>query len=363
MSAGRAIAGALCAAVLAGSLGGCGRDARLGAGNATLREESRSGLHYRLRSEVAPRRATLGDPVRWTLIAELPRSVTPDTLVLDPAGAALEVKPKSAPHRGEATNGGRWTWTQEVRGFDLGPLALPAARIIVAREVRPHIAGAATTVLLDSLVFPPDTLAVDSLTQAPADSLVPDRGAVPTELRPIDYAVAAGLLLLALALVWLGIAAVRRARARKRERLAVAAAPIPAGELYRRALAALREAGDTLSLDVYYERLSGAIRDYAAAVTGVPARDRTTSEIERELKAAGVVSREALEALTSALRRADLAKFARRAGGWDEARAALAEAERLPERLPAAPPPPTSPPAPTPPTPTAPPSAPPSEGA
>ncbi len=344
MRAGRAIAGALCAAFLAGSLGGCGRDARSGGGNATLREESRGGLHYRLRSEVAPRRATLGDPVRWTLIAELPRSVTPDSLLLESAGSALEVKPRSAPHRGEATNGGRWTWTQEVRGFDLGPLALPAARIIVSRELRPHIAGATATVVRDSLVFPPDTLAVDSLTQAPADSLVPDRGPIPTELRPIDYAVAAGLLLLLIALVWLAIAAVRRARARKRERLAVAAAPIPADELYRQALAAIREAGDTLSFDVYYERLSGAIRDYAAAVTGVPARDRTTTEIERELKAAGVVSGEGLEALSSALRRADLAKFARRAGGWDEARAALAEAERLPQRLPAVAPPPAAPP-------------------
>jgi len=188
--------------------------------------------------------------------------------------------------------------------------------------------------VLDSLVFPPDTLAVDSLTQARADSLLPDRGPVPTELRPIDYAVAGGLLLLALALLWFAIAAVRRARARKRNLLVAAEVPVLPAETYRLALAALRDAGETLSLDLFYERLSGAIRDYAGAVTGVPARDRTTTEIERELVAGGSVSREGVDALASALRRADLAKFARRAGGWDEARAALAEAERLPERLP-----------------------------
>ena len=316
--------GALCAAFLATLLGGCGLfQPRSTGGNAAVREESRGGLQYRLRSEVSPRRATLGDPVRWTLIAELPKSVTPGPLVLDSAGTGLEVKPRSVPHGGEATNAGRWTWTQDVRGFDLGSLPLPAARISVSgRGVR------------DSLFFPPDTLAIDSLTQARADSLLPDRGPVPTELRPIDYAVAAALLLAALAILWATIAAVRRARDKKRDLLAVAAAPVPADEAYRLALAALRETGETLSFDVFYERLSGAIRDYAAAVTGVPARDRTTTEIEREVKATGAVGRDGTDALVSALRRADLVKFARIRGGWDEARAALSEAERLPERLP-----------------------------
>jgi hypothetical protein len=337
MKAGSVTAGALCAAaLLATLLGGCGLfQPRPTGGNAAVREETRGGLQYRLRSEVSPRRATLGDPVRWTLIAELPRSVTPGPLVLDSAGLALEVKPRTAPHRGEATNGGRWTWTQDVRGFDLGPLPLPAARIAVSGQgVR------------DSLFFPPDTLAIDSLTQARADSLLPDRGPVPAELRPIDYAVAAGLLLAALAILWATIAAVRRARARKRELLAEAAVPTPADEAYRLALAALRESGETLSFDVFYERLSGAIRDYAAAVTGVPARDRTTTEIEREVKATGAVGREGTEALVSALRRADLVKFARIRGGWEEARAALAEAERLPERLPLPSPPSPAPAAP-----------------
>ena len=69
--------------------------------------------------------------------------------------------------RGEATQGGRWTWKHEVRGFDLGAIALPAARIAVTGKG-----------VLDSLVFPPDTLAVDSLTHARADSLLPDRGPV-----------------------------------------------------------------------------------------------------------------------------------------------------------------------------------------
>lgn len=321
------VGGALCAAFLVVGVGGCVGDARSTAGNAAVREESRGGLHYRLRSEVSPRRATLGDPVHWTLIAELPPSVTPGPLLLDSAGSALEVTRRSAPHRGEATQGGRWTWKQEVRGFDLGPIALPEARI-----------GVSGKGVLDSLFFPPDTLAVDSLTQARADSLLPDRGPVQTELRPIDTAVAAGLLLLVLALLWFAITAIRRARSRKQSLVAAAETPVPPEEAYRLALAALRESGETLSLDLFYERLSGAIRDYAGAVTGIPARDRTTTEIERELLAAGSVPRDALDALTSALRRADLAKFARRAGGWDEARAALAEAARLPARLQASPP-------------------------
>ena len=318
-----AIAGALCAAALLAGLGGCDL-APHGGGNAAVREQSRGGLHYRLRSEVAPRRATLGDPVRWTLIAELPAVVRPGPLLLDSTGAELEVKQRGAPRRGDAPQGESWTWTQDVRGFDLGSLALPTARIAVLGKG-----------LTDTLYFPPDTLGVDSLTQARADSLLPDRGPIPTELRTIDYAVGAGVLLLALALLWFAISAVRRARARKRVLAAAAAAPIPPEVTYRKALAALRESGQRLSFDLYFERLSGAIRDYAAAVTGVPARDRTTREIEREVAATGSVGKDGVEALVSALQRADLAKFARRAGGWDEARASLEEAERLPERLPA----------------------------
>jgi len=322
MSLRSAVFAAGLAALLAAATGGCNRDAPGGGGNAAVREESRSGLHYRLRSEVAPRRATLGEPVRWKLTAELPGSMTSGPLVLAPAGSALEVK-----QRGDMRKqGNRWVWTHDVRGFDLGVLALPAARIeVLGKGVR------------DTLVFPPDTLAVDSLTQARSDSLIPDRGAVPTELRPIDYAVLAGLALLVLAILWFTIGAIRRARARERGAAALAP-PVPPAESYRRALAALRESGDSLSFDVYYERLSEAIRDYAAAVTGVPARDRTTTEIERELTMNGDVPRDGIEALASALRRADLAKFARRAGGWEEARSALAEAERLPERLPEPPP-------------------------
>ncbi|HKQ19058.1 MAG TPA: hypothetical protein VJW75_04865, partial [Candidatus Eisenbacteria bacterium] len=191
MSLRPAVLPAALAALLVAATGGCNRDAP-GGGNAAVREESRSGLHYRLRSEVAPRRATLGEPVRWKLTAELPGSVTSGPLVLAPAGSALEVK-----QRGDvAKEGSRWVWTQDVRGFDLGTLALPAARIeVLGKGVR------------DTLVFPPDTLAVDSLTQARSDSLVPDRGAVQTELRPIDYVVLAGIALLVLAILWFTIAA------------------------------------------------------------------------------------------------------------------------------------------------------------
>jgi hypothetical protein len=58
-------------------------------------------------------------------------------------------------------------------------------------------------------------------------------------------------------------------------------------------------------------------------------------EIVRDLRAAGSVPPEGVDALRRALSRADLAKFARRGGGWDEALDVLDTAERLPERLPA----------------------------
>jgi hypothetical protein len=185
----------------------------------------------------------------------------------------------------------------------------------------------------DTLLFPPDTLVIDSLSQAATDSVLPDRGAAPTELRPIDYVVAALLTLIGIALAGLVAGAILGARRRKRAAAAAKEVPEPPASALRRALAALRQEGAALPGDVFYDRLSSAIRDYAAAVTGVPARDRTTTEIEAELKTRGGMPRDGVEALVDALRRADLAKFARSAGAWEDAVAAIKEARRLPERL------------------------------
>ena len=85
--------------------------------------------------------------------------------------------------------------------------------------------------------------------------------------------------------------------------------------------------------DVFYERLSLALRAYAAAVTGVPAPDLTTSELASELSRTPRVAAKARDDLIAALRRADLAKFARFEDEEAEARGILRLAESIAGRL------------------------------
>ena len=312
------------ATVAAVAAPGCSRRADDRAGASVEREEIRGGHRVRLRSSVSPRRVTLGDPVVWTLRAELPAAARPGKLLRAPTAPDLDIRPPREGHPETAGDRTMWSWPYHVRGFTLGPVALPAVRLPVAF-------GA----IRDTLVFPPDTLAVDSLTRSATGAVVPDRGPVVPELRPVDYAVAGLLALAVLVVVALVVRALRR---RRMAAVTPVVPPLPPDEALRREVAALRERGEPLPRDEFYDRLSLAVRDYAAAVTGITTRDRTTMEIIRELSARGDVPRDGIDALRRALARADLAKFARRGGGWDEALEVLELAERLPERLPVRPP-------------------------
>lgn len=311
-------------AVLAVLVAGCAAPASEHAGASLEREETRGGVRYRLRSTVAPRRVTLGDPVRWTLAAEMPASVKPGRILRGRVAPELDlVPPKQAATR---TEGDRVVteWTYEACGFTLGRIALPLVLV-------PVQSGS----MHDTLLFPADSLAVDSLTPAATGIVVPDRGPIAPKLRPVDYAVAGLGVLLLLAALLLGIRALRRRRAGP---VAPAAPPEPAETRLRRVIGELRAEGERLPRDRFYEILSLAIRDYAAAITAITTRDRTTAEIVRELRSRGDVPEEGIEALGRALARSDLAKFARRGGSWDEALDVVAIAERLPDRLPARPP-------------------------
>jgi hypothetical protein len=135
----------------------------------------------------------------------------------------------------------------------------------------------------------------------------------------------------ALALIALLIRALRR----RREPTRPAAPAEPPDVILLREVASLRARGEPLRRDQFYDRLSLALRDYAAAATGITTRDRTTLEIVLELREREEAPRDGVDALRRALGRADLAKFARRGGGWDEAIEALDLAEKLPEKLPA----------------------------
>jgi hypothetical protein len=323
----------LIATTALGFAAGCQR-ASEGPGSSLEREGSRGPHRFRLRSDLRPGRVTLGDPATWKLTAELPRGARAVTFLRDSAGPWMDVSAVREPEPG-AEPGGSWELEYRVRAFDLGRLPLPRTALVVAwPEPRPPGAGAA-----DTLDFPADTVTVDSLTTAESTALDPDRGPIRPGLRAVDIAVAAAGVALLLAAI---VAAVLFWRARRRsiDVSVPSAAPEPPETPFRRALEALRSEVESLPRDVFYERLSLAIRAYVSAVTGVPALDLTTSEIRRELSARGSWKAEAVRALVRTLDRSDLAKFARHEDPVAEARAALDEASSLPTWFSAAPEPP-----------------------
>ena len=116
---------------------------------------------------------------------------------------------------------------------------------------------------------------------------------------------------------------------RRRRRAPVAAAPpVPPEVLVRERLVALEgfEAfDDEVAVRGYYFELTEAVRAYVEARFAVPATDRTTPELARELRASSVpaATREPLLELCT---RADLVKFADAHPSPDEIRGALAAA-------------------------------------
>ena len=304
---------AVAALFLAGCSGRGGEAAR----SAIAREGTSGANHFRVASELEPSRVTLGQPTRWTLRAELPRDARPESLLRDPGLQSLDVTERSKPGSRSERVGLVWSGTFEVRGFDLGRLPLPPAALVVRFPDGK-----------DTLAFPVDTLAVDSLTEASSGSLEPNRGPIKPELRPLDIALAAALGLLILAAIVALVLAIRKRR--RRAKGVENEAPPEAPEApFLRAIETLRGEIEILPRDRFYDRLSLAVRAYVGAVTGIPALDRTTSELKRELTRRPEVRDEAAALVEAALRRSDLAKFARHEDPFAEAREALDQAASL----------------------------------
>jgi hypothetical protein len=303
-------------------------------GSTLERQGSRGPHRFRLRSDLRPARLTLGDPAVWKLTAEMPRGAHALGVLRDSAGPWMDVTAIREPGpKGEDVEGrGAWELEYRLRAFDLGRIPVPRVAIVVAWP-GPRASGAQAS---DTLEFPPDTLTVDSLTTAAVSALEADRGPIRPGLRPVDIALVAlgGLLVLAAV-----VAAVLLWRARRRKAIAPeTAAPEPAEAPFRRAIDALRSEVESLPRDVFYERLSLAIRAYIRAVTGAPALDLTTRELAHDLTRRGTWKPEAVRALAHTLDRSDLAKFARHEDPLGEARTALDDASSLTAHFSAPPP-------------------------
>jgi hypothetical protein len=311
------VAACLGAALLLSGCGGQGAAPR----RIVEREETVGQAHVRLKSELSPARGTLGDPIAWRLTATLGDSARAGAAIVEAPPASLETDSSRAPTATKVPAGASWSREYVLRGFDIGAIPLPRAALPITAAGR-----------TDTLEFPRDTLFVDSLTPAATGMLRPDRGPITPPLRPVDVAVAVVAALLAVALLAVLVRALLRAR-RKKEAAEAPAPPEPLEVLLARSLDALEGEVAALPRDVFYERLALALRAYAAAVTGVPAIDLTTTELDRELARRAQVSAEGREALIAALRRADLAKFARYRDEESEARSIVRQARSVSGKL------------------------------
>ncbi len=306
-----------CSCVFACS--GCAR--RAAPSRLVEREETIGKARVRLRSNLSPARATLGDRIGWRLTATLGEGAKPGALFLGAPPASMELDSSRAPLQRSERSEIVYSREYLLRGFDLGAIELPRAALPV------FAAGT-----WDTLEFPPDTFFVDSLTQAATGNLRPDRGPIDTPLRPVDYVVAALVVLLAAAAIVFLIRWIR-GRRKKRQLKAAPAPPDPPETILLRSLDELERELYSVPRDVFYERLSQALRSYAHAVTGAPAPDLTTTELARELARDRRVHAEGREALIAALTRADLAKFARFEDEESEAKSILNQARSISGRL------------------------------
>ena len=138
----------------------------------------------------------------------------------------------------------------------------------------------------------------------PSDSTVYSyRGIRRESARLSDYA---GLIAVVAVLLLAALAAYFYFRFRKTRD--AAPAPAPAVPPYERAVAEL----DALARDdapdkVYYSRLDRVLRVYLEGRYGIPAPERTTAEVAREMRARGLP----VEGLPALLDEVDLVKFAR----------------------------------------------------
>lgn len=287
------------------------------------REETVGQTHVRLRSELRPARATLGDRVTWRLTASIDAGTgaKPEALVLGATPASMELEAMRPPDQRSGSHGVVWSREFLLRGFDLGAIELPGAALPISTAAR-----------TDTLVFPRDTLFVDSLTQTSTGAIRPDRGPVTPPLRPLDFIVATIAALLLIAAVVLLVLWIRGRGKRKASEIPLPPPEPPESKLLESLDELERELGH-LPRDVFYDRLSHALRVYVQSVTGIRAPDLTTSELERELRRDTRVRAEGREAVLTTLRRADLAKFGKYEDAESEAKSILGQARSVSGRL------------------------------
>jgi hypothetical protein len=288
---------------------------------ATLTAAPASGA---VTARVEPRETTVGGRVRVELDVDLPPGTTgPPAL---PPGlrtwGAAEIVAAGEPQR--LPGDGNWRIHLVLTAFRTGDVALPSLPIEAPAPQRDDGTPGAQPRLAT-----PEGLGFAVRSVLPAEGQPTPLPPAPPRQLPLGEAFwwAAGSLLAAVLLAGGALAwryqpepAVETASA------AAGLAPLPA---LLRELALLRAAG---SPEAVHTGLSLALRRFLAGMLGFAAAERTTSEIDRELRA-GPLARGTRRELVELLRRCDAVKFARRPATAADADARLDEAAALAEQV------------------------------
>ena len=276
-----------------------------------------------IRARLSPSHITVGDRVRVELEVTLPAGERWGPPALDPrlrqwGGAEILAAQRPQALPGAPT---RYRLDLLVTAFKPGTVNLPSIPVFAAP-------------LHQEDPSPPPPLRLDTPPlQFTVRSVLPAEGQPtpqpPTPPQPVPFGQAFWWTTGGLALACLAAAGLLLWRRRGIVAAVPAAPPLPPLARFRRDLAALAREP---SLEQVHTGISMALRHLLAALLAFPAAERTTSEIDRELRR-GRLDADTRRRLIELLRRCDEVKFAKRPTSRQEAQERLAAAQQIGEEV------------------------------
>ncbi|HET9766734.1 MAG TPA: hypothetical protein VFS60_07795 [Thermoanaerobaculia bacterium] len=274
-----------------------------------------------VRARLSPAEITVGDRVRVELEVTLPPGERWAPPALDPRLRQWGGAEVLAAQRPQALPGAptRYRLDLLVTAFKPGKVTLPPIPVVVSplRQEDPSPPQPLR------LMTPPLAFTVRSV--LPAEGQPTPQP--PTPPQPLPFGDAFWWTTGGLALACLAAAGLLLWRRRGLAAEAPAAPPLPPLARFLRDLAAL---GTEPSVEQVHTGISLALRQLLAALLGFPAAERTTTEIERELRR-GRLEAPTRRHLLELLRRCDEVKFARRPASREDAAERLAAARQVGE--------------------------------
>lgn len=276
-----------------------------------------------VRARLSPSQITVGDRVRVELEVTLPAGERWGPPALDPRLRTWGEAEILAAQRPQALPGAPTRYRLEllVTAFKPGTVILPPIPVFAA-PLHQEDPSPPPPLQLDT---PPLQFTVRSV--LPADGQPTPQP--PTPPQPVPFGQAFWWTTGGLAFACLAATGALLWRRRGIVAAVPAAPPLPPLARFRRDLAAL---ANEPSLEQVHTGISMALRHLLAALLAFPAAERTTTEIDRELRR-GRIETNTRRRLLELLRRCDEVKFAKRATSRQEANERIAAAQQIGEEV------------------------------